>query len=60
MKEKLLNCEFCNEETRHITFKKGSGKGGSHRTKREVKHCTKCNIRTIKNFKQKNTYTKKY
>ncbi len=60
MKEKLLNCDICKELTRHLTFSRYSQKGRrvGYRQRRQVRHCTQCNIRTIYNGKQNITYQK--
>lgn len=58
MKEKLLKCEKCNEQTRHLTTKKMSVHRGSYGVRREVKHCTKCNVRTVHNMKLNRVYKK--
>ena len=58
MKEKILYCEFCKEETRHLTTEKMGHKRTSYHKRREIKHCTQCNKRTIKNRKKNYTYTK--
>ena len=56
MKRKLLNCERCNEQTIHLTTKKMSRKREHYRTRRTVKHCLGCNVRTITNMKINKTY----
>lgn len=60
MKEKILRCEYCNEETRHLVFRVGSTRKGSRKSRRDVKHCTECNKRTIKNYKQNRSYVRNY
>ena len=51
-----MRCENCKAETRHLIGKKHSVQNGS---KREIKHCTGCNQRTIRS-KTKGTYIKDY
>jgi len=58
MKNKILRCERCGDETLHRTTKSmGSKRGGFH-VRREVKHCNECNLRTINNKKLNKTYTR--
>lgn len=55
MKQKIVRCENCKTETRHLIGKKYSPKNGS---KRDIKHCCECGQRIIKN--KNKTYTKNY
>jgi hypothetical protein len=57
MKERIIRCENCKTETRHLIGKKHSVQNGS---KREIKHCCNCGLRTIKNMKESRTYIKDY
>lgn len=57
MKERIIYCDNCKTETRHLVSKKHSVQNGA---KREFKHCTLCNLRTIKNRKEGRTYIKNY
>ena len=52
MKRRILYCEECKEDTRHLVTKKLGSKRGKFRTRRDVKHCCKCNIRNVKNHKR--------
>ena len=56
MKQRILRCDKCGEDTRQLVGKKHSVQNGG---KREFHHCTKCNIRTIKS-KKNGQYTKNY
>jgi len=56
MKQKIMKCDKCGIETRHLIGKKESVQNGA---KREFKHCCECNQRTIKS-KSKGTYIKDY
>lgn len=56
MKQKIIRCENCKEETRHLVGKKHSVQNGG---KREIKHCLLCNKRIIKNRRQ-GQYIKDY
>ena len=51
MKRRIIRCERCNDETLHLVSKKTAHRRTSWYTRREVKHCTGCNMRTIKNKK---------
>lgn len=56
MKQKILRCDNCGKETRHLVGKKMSPANG---TKREIKHCCNCGMRQIKNNKNGN-HTRSY
>lgn len=58
MKEIIMRCENCKDDTRHLTTKKISTTRTGYKTRRTVKHCCKCNMRTITNMKLGKTYTK--
>jgi len=58
MKYKIIYCDYCKEDTVHLTTKRLGAKRGKFHLRREVKHCTKCNRRTIKNGKTGKTYVK--
>jgi len=62
MKECIMECRYCNEDTRHLTTRRfgNMGKRIGYRLRREVKHCTQCNKRTITNGKENKTYIKNY
>jgi transcription elongation factor Elf1 len=57
MKERIIHCDNCNKDTRQLIGKKESVQNGA---KREFRHCTNCNLRTIKNKKEGKTYIKDY
>ena len=46
MKEKILKCENCKMDTRHLVGKKHSVQNGG---RREIRHCCECGQRIIKN-----------
>jgi len=58
MKRRILHCDICNEDTRHLVTEKYSTTRMGCRQRRTVKHCCQCNVRIIHNGKNNTTYKK--
>lgn len=48
MKEKIIKCKKCNEDTRQLVFNRYTAGGhNAGKKRRHVEHCTQCNNRVI-------------